>query len=167
MMLRRFGFHAQPTSLVLSFGMPLDATRAQDARNYRIVSLGGPGRGGSSVGRPIGVQSAVYNPSALTVTLRPSERLDVHNTYRLVVKGTAPSGLAGPTGVPFGRNSVGLISRSTLAGPAPTSLPNPLGRRAGFPQGAARLSARGANALSARRPGSAFGPRFQRPGLGS
>jgi len=146
---RRFGFHAQPTILVLSFSTPLDAARAQDVNNYRLVTLGGAGRDGSRVGRPIGVLSAVYDPSALTVTLRPAERLDIHNAYRLTVKGTAPDGLAGPSGVPLGRDFVGLISRSTLEGPAPTPLHGGLRRRAQRSPVGERVSAGGVDAVSA------------------
>ncbi len=149
--LRRFGFHAQPTILVLSFGTPLDPSRAQDVSNYRIVTLGGPGRGGLRVGRSIGVLTAVYDPLALSVTLRPAERLDVHNFYQLTVKGTAPAGLAGPTGVPLGRDFVELISRSTLDGPAPTSLHGALSRRVEHPPVVALVSARGVDALSATK----------------
>ena len=149
MIVRRFGFHAQPTILVLSFSTPLDAARAQDVNNYRLVTLGGAGRDGSRVGRPIGVLSAVYDPSALTVTLRPAERLDVHNAYRLTVKGTAPDGLAGPSGVPLGRDFVGLISRSTLEGPAPTPLHGGLRRRAQRSPVGERVSAGGVDAVSA------------------
>ena len=149
MIVRRFGFHAQPTILVLSFSTPLDPSRAQDVNNYRLATLGGPGRDGSRVGRSIGVLTAVYDPSALTVTLRPAERLDIHNAYRLTVNGTAPAGLAGPTGVPLGRDFVGLISRSTLDGPAPTPLHGDLRRRAQRSPVVARFSARGVDAPSA------------------
>ena len=61
----RFGFHMQPTSLVLTFSSALDATPAQNVNNYQIVT---------SSGNVIPVSSAVYDPSTLTVTLSPSQR---------------------------------------------------------------------------------------------
>jgi type VI secretion system secreted protein VgrG len=127
---KRFGFHQQPTSLVLTFSAALNPTRAQTVSDYQIMTLGGPGRGGSNVGHVIAVSSAVYNPTADTVTLDLSERLDVHNQYQLTVEGTAPNGLTGATGLLLdganngkpGSNFVTVISRSTLAGPAPALL---------------------------------------------
>src|SRR5262249_41665490 len=47
--LQRFGFHAQPTTLVISFSTALDPASAQALRNYRLVGLRGHGR----TGRPI------------------------------------------------------------------------------------------------------------------
>ena len=149
MIVRRFGFHAQPTILVLTFGTPLDPSRAQDISNYQIVTLGGAGRDGLRVGRSIGVLTAVYDPLALTVTLRPAERLDIRNSYRLTVKGTAPGGLAGPTGVPLGQDFEGLISWRTLRGPAPSALRGDLRQRAQRSPVGARVSAKGVDALSA------------------
>jgi uncharacterized repeat protein (TIGR01451 family) len=118
----RTGVHMQPTKLVLTFATPLDPIRARKVGHYRIVTLGGPGRGGSRIGHVIGVRAAVYDPAALTVTLFPTERLDIHNRYRLLVKGTAPHGLTGMTGVPLdgkrdgstGSDYEALISWRTL-----------------------------------------------------
>ncbi len=127
--LLRFGFHAQPTSLVLTFSSPLDATRAEDAHNFRIVTLGGKGKNGNLVGHVTRVNAAVYDSSTLTVTLFTAQRLDIHNLYQLTVNGTTPSGLTGATGVPLagqggvsGTNYVKVISGKLLAGPAPSTL---------------------------------------------
>ena len=156
----RLGYHAQPTTLVLSFGSPLDPARALDVRNYRVVSLGGPGRGGSRVGHVIGILSAVYDPVALTVTLRPAERLDVHNAYRLTVKGTGPTGLAGATGLPLGLDFAGSITRSTLVGPAPGFAQATIRHGEAHPTAARRVTAKGVDVASAGRPGGhATGPR--------
>jgi type VI secretion system secreted protein VgrG len=122
---QRFGFHQQPTTLVLTFSAALTATPAQNVSNYQIMTLGGPGRGGSNVGHITPVTSAVYNATAHTVTLSPSQRLDVHNRYQLTVTGTVPGGLVGSTGLPLngsgksGTDYVTVITRSTLAGSAP------------------------------------------------
>jgi uncharacterized membrane protein len=128
---QRFGYHAMPTSLVLTFSEPLDPARAQNVNNYQIVNLGGPGRDGNLVGQRIAVRSAIYNPTTLTVTLDPAQQLDVHNQYRLTVVGTAPNGLTDITGLLLdgagtgkpGSNFVTVISRQTLAGPAPSFVP--------------------------------------------
>jgi uncharacterized membrane protein len=127
---QRFGFHAMPTSLVLTFSTTLDPARAQDVSNYQIVNRGGPGRGGNRIGKRIAVSSAIYDPTTLTVTLYPAEQLDVHNFYRLTVIGTAPNGLTDTTGLLLdgagtgkpGSDFVTVISRKTLAGPAPATV---------------------------------------------
>jgi autotransporter-associated beta strand protein len=124
--LERFGFHDQPTSLVLTFSVALDATSAQNVNNYHIVNMGGPGRDGNLVGQVIPVMAAMYDPTALTVTLFPAERLDIHNDYQLTVNGTAPGGLTGVTGLPLagqggvsGTNYIADITINTLAGASP------------------------------------------------
>ncbi len=128
--LQRFGFHEQPTILVVTFSMPLDSARAIDLANYRIVTLGGPGRGGSLKGHVTRVRKAVYDPVTNTVTLHMAQRMDIHNHYRITITGTAPYGLMGSddallagagTGYP-GTNFVGLLSEKTLAGPSSAAI---------------------------------------------
>jgi uncharacterized protein DUF11 len=123
---QRFGYHDQPTIVVVSFSGALDATLAQDVANYRIVTLGGRGRGGSLRGHVTRVRTARYNPVTDTVTLRLAQRLDIHNLYRITITGTVPGGLMGADGEPLdgagigtpGSNFVRLISAKTLAGRA-------------------------------------------------
>jgi hypothetical protein len=81
---QRFGFHATPTRIVLSFSTALDPTRAEDVHNYKIV---GPG------GRIVAIDRAVYSPLSNTVVLTPHIRLDIHRIYQLTVNGSRPSGL--------------------------------------------------------------------------
>jgi hypothetical protein len=122
----RFGFHAQPTSLVLTFSSALDPTRAQNVNNYQIVTTGGHGKNGNLIGHLTPVSSAVYDPTNLTVTVFPAQRLDLHNLYQLAVTGTPPNGLTSVTGVPLdgvrngkpGTDYVVVISGKLLAGPA-------------------------------------------------
>jgi hypothetical protein len=85
----RLGYHAEPTTLVLSFDKPLDPARADDPVNYRIAQ---------SNGRSVRVASVLYDPTDLTVTISPSRRLDLHRSYRLTVVGTAPTGLIDTSG---------------------------------------------------------------------
>jgi hypothetical protein len=86
----RYGFHAQPTYLLIRFNGLLDLTSAQNPRNYQIL---GP------AGHRIVVISAVYDSATDTVTLVPAGRLNVHWKYRLTVVGNDPSGLTSPSGV--------------------------------------------------------------------
>ena len=121
--LQRFGFHMQPTSLVLTFSVPLDAASARRVSNYQVVPLGG-----ETAGHAITVARAVYDPSTSTVTLYPAHRLNVHHRYRLTVNGTSSTGVRSATGLLLdgkgsgkaGSNYVATIDRQTLAGPAPS-----------------------------------------------
>ncbi len=117
----RFGFHMQPTTLVLTFSSALDPTSAQNVNNYQILT---------SSGTAIPISSAVYDPTTLTVTLSPSQLLSLQTFYQLTVIGTPPTGLTSATGVPIdgadngtsGTNYVMTFSGEILAGPAPTLL---------------------------------------------
>jgi uncharacterized repeat protein (TIGR01451 family) len=84
---QRFGFHVQPTTLVLTFDEQLDPIRAENASNYQIIALEGSRRS-------IRIKSAVYDAATRTVTLRPAHRLNLHNRFRLTVVGTEPRGLS-------------------------------------------------------------------------
>jgi len=96
--MQRFGYHALPTTLVLTFDQALDPTTAQDARDYRIV---GP------AGRTIAIKKAVYDPANLTVTLHPVERISIHHRYELIVDGTAPHGVTNTRGLLLAGNDSG------------------------------------------------------------
>jgi hypothetical protein len=117
----RFGFHMQPTSLVLTFSSALNPTPAQNVNNYQIMD---------SAGNVIPVSSAVYDAAALTVTLFPTQLLSLQQTYQLTVIGTPPNGLTSASGVPIdgagngtsGTNFVETFSGNILAGPAPQML---------------------------------------------
>ena len=91
MSVSRFGFHMQPTTLVIQFDGPLDAASAQNVKDYKIV---GPS------GRHIAVASAVYNANTMTVTLSPVTRLNVHYTYHLIVRGTGSDPIKDRAGTP-------------------------------------------------------------------
>jgi hypothetical protein len=114
--LQRFGFHAQPTMLVLTFSAALDAGRAQNVANHTVTS-------GS---HPFTATAAVYNQTSRTLTLMFSALLNLNHKYTLTVNGTAPSGLSSSSGVLFdgantghpGSNYVKTFGREILAGPA-------------------------------------------------
>ncbi len=114
---QRFGFHAQPTSLVISFNGPLDPSPAQNAANYQILAPNG---------HRIRVRSAIYNSATNSVTLVLAELLVLRKSYRLTINGTSASGLTNPDGLLLdgagtgrpGSNYVTSVTRSNLAGPA-------------------------------------------------
>lgn len=118
----RLGYHEQPTTLVLTFNEALDPPRADDPASYRIVTIGGPGRGGKDHGRITPVASVDCTAGASTVVLRPARRLDMHNVDRLVVDGTSSHGLTDTAGRLMGgqgtahpgSNFSTLITRQTL-----------------------------------------------------
>jgi len=85
----RFGYHMMPTTLVLTFDEALDAATADNTRNYQII---GP------CGRAIRVRSAVYDQTTQTVTVRPSQRINVHHKYTLIVDGKAAGGISNTQG---------------------------------------------------------------------
>jgi type VI secretion system secreted protein VgrG len=86
---QRFGFHAAPTRLVLTFNEPIDAARAQNISNYRLVD---------PRGRPIRINAAVYDPVTRTVSLHPSRRLPPNLRYVLTINGATPAGLTDTRG---------------------------------------------------------------------
>ncbi|WZO99892.1 Ig-like domain repeat protein [Isosphaeraceae bacterium EP7] len=117
--LSRYGFHNRPTSLVLNFDMVLDASRAANVANYRILD---------GAGRRIAVTKAVYNPTNFTVTLTTARSLSLYKVFTLTVAGTEPSGLTGATGIPLngsganqsGSNFTSKLTWKTLAVPGST-----------------------------------------------
>ena len=120
--LQRFGFHSQPTVLVLTFSEALDPTAAGNAANYRILLLGPHGKSGHS----IAVTRVAYDSAAQTVTLRPSHALNVHKRFELIVSGTsahpitdlALHALDGATTGKAGSDYVGMVDWGALAGPS-------------------------------------------------
>ena len=87
--LARFGFHSLPTTLVLTFDKALDSASAQNPLNYTLTN---------ARGRSFRIASVTYNPSALTVTISPATRLNVHQSYHLTVIGTPPAGVTDTSG---------------------------------------------------------------------
>jgi hypothetical protein len=141
---QRFGFHAQPTLLELSFSAPLNPARAVDPSNYQLLAASHDGRW-----QPIRLRSVSYDPATRTVTLRPLHRLSLWQTYILVVNGNSPGGLTDTAGRfldgkgngTAGSNYVARINRKILAGPAITS--RTAARAALRPASGSPLNARG------------------------
>jgi hypothetical protein len=89
---KRFGIHMQPTVLVLTFSTALDAAFAETPLNYVLRDPSG---------RRIAIDAAVYNPAALTVTLRPRDRVSIHHDYHLTVMGKRAGAVTGADGTPL------------------------------------------------------------------
>lgn len=122
---QRFGFHMQPTELVLTFSGPLATTAAGDPSSFHVVARGADGRFGTKDDRIIAINSARLDSTGTIVTLAPSRRLALRQPYLLVVNGNSPGGLTDSqdrlldgdnNGVPGG-NFVVTITRDLLAGP--------------------------------------------------
>jgi uncharacterized repeat protein (TIGR01451 family) len=107
--LQRFGFHLMQTTLVLTFNKPLDPATAQKASNYQIT---GPS------GRKIAIESAVYDPATLTVTIHPHERISIHRKYGFTVWGNKAGELSDTSGrlldgVNSGRSATDYVTALT------------------------------------------------------
>ncbi len=104
---QRYGYHALPTTLVVSFSAGLDPTTAQNVQNYTIT---GP------KGQTIAVKSAVYSATNHTVTLKPRARLNVHLTYQLTVHGTTPAGVTDQYGALLDGAGTGVAGSNSTTG---------------------------------------------------
>jgi hypothetical protein len=116
---RRFGFHLQPTRLVLTFSEDLEADGATNPADYLLVRRGRDGRFGTRDDRVIRLRGASYNPTTRAVTLRPSRRLRPRDTFLLTVRGLVDrSGnrLDGDGDGRPGGDFVTVVGRRILAG---------------------------------------------------
>ena len=87
--MKRYGYHTMPTTLVLAFDQPLDPTTAGTSRTTSSSARMASGSG--SVAQ-------VYDPSGLTVTLHPEQRISIHYSYGMTVKGAGSKGLRNTAG---------------------------------------------------------------------
>ena len=118
--LQRFGFHAQPTTFVLTFSTALEQATAEDVANYVLQRIDG-----QHLGPAIPIKAAVYDPITRTVTLDPAHRVYLFRHYRLLVNGSTPTGVTGATGLLLdgrgngqpGSDFVTTFGKSILAGP--------------------------------------------------
>jgi uncharacterized repeat protein (TIGR01451 family) len=158
---QRFGFHMQPTNLVLTFSSPLNATSAQNLASYRLVSPGPNGTFGDSDDRVIAITAAQLDATGKVVTLIPAQRLPLRRQFQLTVNGqsggiidTSGRLLDGDHNGTPGGNFVVTITRDLLAGPASQFTAHSHVRR---------LSphVRAARSATARQAGTQEGPRDQ------
>jgi uncharacterized repeat protein (TIGR01451 family) len=120
--LKRFGFHEQPTVLVAAFSGALDAASAQDLSNYSLVLIAHGGR----LHLQVPIIQAAYNPTANTVSLRPTRLLPLRFKYVLTINASTPTGVRAANGqlvdgnydgIPGG-NYVQEFGRNILSGPS-------------------------------------------------
>ena len=123
----RYGYHAQPTTLVASFSQPMNATSADNVANYMLVSAGADGRFGTKDDKNIALASASYNAGSNSVTLRLVQKnIPLRHIYALSINGTPTSGLQNTGGGYLGGQGVGapgtnytqIFSGKILAGPS-------------------------------------------------
>ncbi len=127
---KRFGFHKQPTLLVITFSQPMDAASAQAQTNYRLVAADPMQRGGNPKARAISIVSAVYDSVSHAVTLRPSHRLPLSGIYRLTIVGTPTTGVTDAAGLLLdgagtrqqGTNYINRVTGKLLARPTHSRL---------------------------------------------
>jgi uncharacterized repeat protein (TIGR01451 family) len=92
--LERFGFHHEPTLLVVRFSGPLEVSSAQDLTNYKLILIAHGGR----LRRPLSIANATYNATDLTVLLHPRKRLPLRFHYVLTINASTPSGVRDTSG---------------------------------------------------------------------
>ena len=129
--LQRFGYHGQPTTLVLTFDRVLDDRELKsgvgDLDNYLVFTPGRDGRIGTADDVLDPIAGAVYDSANFTVTLILYRRLSLFDENRIVVLGTGPNPIKDLNGVPLdgagngtpGTNYVATFGREILAGPLP------------------------------------------------
>ncbi len=133
--LQRYGVHLHPTTLVVTFSLPMDQASAQALTNYLLVSAG------PDVAIVFGMKDdhAIWmflllhqDAVTQTVTLLPIHRLLLRGIFRLTIKGTSPSGLKSVSDLFLDGSGQG--PRHELRRPhhrqAPRSTDTALGRRA-------------------------------------
>jgi uncharacterized repeat protein (TIGR01451 family) len=123
--LLRFGFHAQPTRLVLTFDKSLAVAAARAQTNYRLVAAGRDGRFGTHDDVAIALRRATYDPISGAVILATRHPLPLRRQYRLTVR-AAQGGLTDLTSKALNSNANGTpggdavvrFNQKALAGPS-------------------------------------------------
>ncbi len=134
----RFGFHARPTRLVVTFDQALDAATIAEMSNY---VLRGP-KGGR-----LAIRSVTYDAALHQITINPSRLLPLRRHYKLTLKAPAQNGLRGANGLLLDGDADGAPGGSFVAHITRASLAEPTtSRRATSPTPVAALRARNAHA---------------------
>jgi uncharacterized repeat protein (TIGR01451 family) len=124
---RRYGFHRQPTLVVLDiYADGLDPVRAANALNYTVTSAGKDGVFGTKDDVKFAVRRATYNAQRKTVTLAFNRRLYLFQAYDVRINGAAAHGVMDTSGRLLdgdadgnpGGDYLGQFNRSSLAGSA-------------------------------------------------
>ena len=75
------------TVLTLTVSAPLDAASVSNLANYDLVQAGPDSRSHVKGSRKLPLRSAIYDPGALTITLRPRGRFTLSKPVQLTVSG--------------------------------------------------------------------------------
>jgi len=94
----RYGVHLEPTTIVVTFSHAMDVALAESLASHRLDWLGDEGCG-KRVVVSIPIRSAVYDSATVSVTLKPTRRLPLHDTFWLRIRGKPPGGLKDAWGV--------------------------------------------------------------------
>jgi hypothetical protein len=121
--LLRYGFHAQPTRVVPTFDSSMNIMSVVDEQLSACRPETCRRKPGS---RRSNDSAAVDDARSQSVTLIPTQRLNIHVPYQLIVNAQPPNGLTSARGVVLdgngkgvpGVNYVARIDRSSLAGPS-------------------------------------------------
>jgi hypothetical protein len=108
--------HRRPTRIVVTFRGAVDPVQAQNPGNYALVGPGRDGVFGTADDEHIGIVSAVIDPSAESVTLAPSRRLNLRDHVLFSIK-------AGVFGCPNGYDFVTLLGGGQDLGGFPEEVP--------------------------------------------
>jgi hypothetical protein len=106
--LKFIGIHQNSTTIVLSFDGALDPKQANNPANYSLVALGHDEKLGTADDRWVRIASAVYDPAANAVTLRPDHHINIHYHYALSL--TVPAALSSAPAARY----VGVFGRSAV-----------------------------------------------------
>ena len=93
--LRRYGYHAQPTFLTLTFDARWTSPRRQNVNNYQVVSAGRDRRFGTADDVVMAISTAVYDAATQTVRLDMARRLPLHQQYMITAIGTGQTPIRG------------------------------------------------------------------------
>src|SRR5262249_24879130 len=124
--LQRFGFHTDPTFLVVTYSEPVDTATALDRANYIVRGLGRDGRFGTRDDLIFPIGSLGLGPAPNSVVLLMKSRLYAYVPYQLTINGTTPGAVADRAGNRLDGNHDGKargnlvrrFGRSAIAGTA-------------------------------------------------
>ena len=126
---QRYGFHAQPTSIVITFNQDMNPTTTSNVNAYQILAPGPDRVPGTADDVNVPISSATYNAATRTVTLVPAHSLYLYDEYLLIVKGTGSNAVTDANGVALdgkangqpGSDYMTTFGQQNLAGPAPST----------------------------------------------
>jgi choice-of-anchor C domain-containing protein len=103
------------TGLMVSFSQPMDAARAENPANYRVVWAGRDHRLGTADDRVIPIRSARYDAASWSIKLRFKRLQPLHRTLWLTVNGASQGGLTNASGTPLaGAGTAGQVGAQAI-----------------------------------------------------